>query len=189
MAMQQKQLKIFLFFFVVTTTVNSQNAINTKVVTGELKMNFPAVYFKANSTDYAFMPYTTDSCFKYMAAHLNYITSFVIWRDSFETNQLTSKRIKKIMTDLGKYIPPIKIKIHNMGKEQKIARSTINQADSVRVKFFISLNSVFDINETNIPVVNNTSTKKSHIDHPRVWCINCWRKGRFRKEYRRLHVK
>ena len=175
-------LKIVIVFFVISKALVAQNATSEG-----LKMNFPAIYFKTKSTDYNSMPYTTDSCFEYMAAHYNYITSFVIWRDSNETNQLTAKRIKKLKTDLSKYPQLATITIHNMGKAQKVSRNTISQTDSVQAQYLISFNSVFDINETDVPV--KISNKKSHIEHPRFWCFNCWRNHRFSKDYRRLHVK
>ena len=48
----------------------------------ELKMTYPSIYFVLNSTEYAVMPYTVDSCFKYIAANIKYLNSIVIWRDS-----------------------------------------------------------------------------------------------------------
>ncbi len=59
-------------------------------------MTFPGIYFKHNSTDYADMPYTVDSCLGYTATHIKDINDFVIWRDSLETEKLTNRRIKKL---------------------------------------------------------------------------------------------
>ena len=32
------------------------------------------------------------------------------------------------------------------------------------------------------------STKTSHVERPRVWCLKCWKNHRFSKDYRRLNA-
>ncbi|MBK7669049.1 MAG: hypothetical protein IPJ32_17935 [Sphingobacteriaceae bacterium] len=112
-------------------------------------MTFPSIYFKNNSTDYAKMPYAVDSCFKYIAENLDDIVSYTIWRDSNETEQLTKNRVKKLKAGLKKYSPGWQIEIQSMGKEQKIARQTINkEVDKKQIQYLLSLNSVLDISKT-----------------------------------------
>lgn len=153
-----------------------------RLIAGELKMTFPGVYFRHNSTDYAAMPYTADSCFKYIAKRVKYIYSFVIWRDSAETEELTNKRIKKLKADLNKYTPAGKIEIRSMGKEQKISRLTIHCSTSnEQLQYLLSLNSVFDISTSRLSV-----KKKNHIEQPRIWCLNCWTSGFHIKARRKM---
>ncbi|MCW3082993.1 MAG: hypothetical protein JWP12_359 [Bacteroidetes bacterium] len=166
-----------------STNLRGQGTEIDRLITGELKMVYPGIYFKHNSTDYAAMPYTSDSCFKYIAHHVREIYSYVIWRDSTETDELTNKRIKKLKVGLNKYIPTGKIEIHPMGKEQKISRQTINcSINDEQRQYLLSLNSVFDIS-----TIRFLTKKKNHIEHPRIWCLSCWKSGFHIKARRELH--
>jgi hypothetical protein len=164
-----KKVKIVLILLVCTTCLRAQVK---EMDSGELKMTFPSIYFKHNSTDYATMPYTVDSCFKYIAFHFkDNINSLVIWRDSAETEELTYKRIKKLKIGLNKYKPSGKIEIYSMGKEQKISRHTINMSlNPTEIQYLLTLNSVFDFSKTRFP-----NRKKDHRMRPRWWCILCWK--------------
>lgn len=187
--MQQRTTKLLLIFLVVAAGLQGQNIEIDGLIKGELKMTFPSIYFKNNSVDYAAMPYTVDSCFKYIATHIKDIKSFVIWRDSSEKDQLTKRRIKKLKADLNKYTPADIIDIQTMGKTQKISQSTIHKGvDYKQIQYLLSLNSVFDIYTTGV-LTEKKRTKKSHIERPRLWCLKCWKNRRFSKDYRRLHVK
>ena len=168
-----KILRLLSLLLIFSAKLYAQETVLDKQITGELKMKFPGVYFKHNSTEYAKMPYTADSCFKYIAKHMKDIYSYVIWRDSSETEELTNKRIKKIKSDLNKFISYGKVEIHSMGADQKISRQTINLAtNDEQRRYLLSLNSVFDISTRRISV-----RKKNHIERPRIWCLNCWTSG------------
>lgn len=187
--MQQRAIILLVLLLAVAAGGFGQNTEIDGLINGELKMSYPSVYFKNKATDYAAMPYSADSCFKYMAAHINDIRSFVIWRDSSETEQLSNQRIKKLKTDLAKYIPKAKIYIESMKGAQKIAKRTIAKSDdATQVGYLLSLNSVFDVYTTST-LAEKIAGKKSHVYHPRWWCLSCWKKHRFSKDYRRLHVK
>jgi len=137
-------LTIILLF--ISTILPGQNPEIDRLVDSELKMTFPSIYFKHNSTDYATMPYTVDSCFKYIALNIKDINSRPIWRDSSETEHLTNERIKKLKLGLNKYPPTKRINIQSMRKEQKISQRTIfKDTDSAQIQYLLSLNSVFDI--------------------------------------------
>jgi hypothetical protein len=74
--------KLILIILFISTGLKGQDTeIETRLSIGELKMNFPSIYFKHNSIDYATMPYTVDSCFKYIALHINDINDFLIVRN------------------------------------------------------------------------------------------------------------
>jgi hypothetical protein len=166
------------------TNLHGQGNEIDRLIAGELKMTFPGIYFKHNSTDYATMPYTADSCFKYIARHVRDIYSYTIWRDSAETDELTNKRIRKLKSDLSKYTSTGKIEIRPMGQEQKISRKTINCCvNDKQRQYLLSLNSVCDISTTRFSI----KKKKNHIEHPRIWCLSCWRSGFHVKERRELH--
>jgi hypothetical protein len=117
------------------------------------------------------MPYTPDSCIKYIAFHFkDNINSLVIWRDSAESEELTDKRIEKLVSELKKYTSVKKSEIHSMGEEQKISRYTINRNyDKEQVIYLLSLNSVFDISKTRYP------TEKKKTRHHLVW--TGWKTG------------
>lgn len=182
--MLQRTAKIILSLVVCTTMLHGQvKQTDGWSSSGELKMTFPSIYFKHNSTDYAKMPYTVDSCFKYMALHLKDIYSFTVWRDSSETEDLTNERIKKLKEGLNKYIPSKKIDTHSMGDKQKISRKTVDRGvDYEYIEYLLSLNSVIEISKTRY-----REKKRKKIPHevlPRLWCLACWKHG-FHIEYRR----
>jgi hypothetical protein len=139
----------------------------------ELAMNFPSIYFKHNSTEYAEMPYPVDSCFIYIQKNIKDIKSYVIWRDSGETEQLSGKRVQKIRTDLSKYTKA-QIKVLSMGKEQKISRYTINHNNQDSRSYLLSLNSVFDVYTTK---TRKEMRMQTHIQRPRIWCWGCISSG------------
>lgn len=140
--------RIIFVFFVTSRLLGQGLELKSRLKVGELNMTFPSIYFKHNSTEYAKMPYSVDSCFRHIAAHIEDVTGKPIWRDSLETDQLTNERIKKIRNDLSKYTEK-KLAIHSMRSAQKISRRTINLAvDSVQTNYLLSLNSVFDIAKT-----------------------------------------
>ncbi len=169
-------IKLTLLLFS-STILHGQDAEIDRLISNEFKMTFPSIYFKHNSTDYAKMPYTADSCFKYIALlYDKNINSLVIWRDSVETEELTSKRSKKLKAGLHKYTRDNNIQIQSMGNDQKISRQTINMtSDQTKINYLLSLNSVFDISKTRIP--NTPTTNTSHIYHPKIWCWSCWKSG------------
>ena len=137
---------------------------------GEFKMTFPSIYFKNNSTEYAQMPYTVDSCFKYLALHVKHLYSLDIWRDSSENEALINKRIKKLKVDLHKYTP-VKVEIRSMGETQKISqRSIYSSSDNTKIQYLLSLNSVLDISS-----VMKRKKKKYH-------CLICKMSGHWRYE-------
>ena len=182
--MRKQTISLILLFFIITGLCAQDPGID-RLIKGELKMTFPSIYFKHKSTDYAPMPYTADSCFKFMAHHIKDIQSLVIWRDSAETEELTSMRIKKLKTGLNKYTTSENIKIYSMGKEQKISRHTINMTDNrEQIKYLLSLNSSFDVSKTRF----SKRRVKTHVELPRLWCMNCWKNGfhiKIRRQLRR----
>ena len=170
------KLTILLFFS--TTGIQGQDTeIETRLSIGELKMTFPSIYFKHNSTDYATMPYSFDSCFKYIALKIKDLNSYSIWRDSTEKERLTYIRIKKLKSDLNKYLPSNKIHFQSMGTAQKISRRTIEKSvDAKQIQYLLSLNCVFDISGTINSKKNNDKEKKQKKGLPRlVWCG--WKHG------------
>jgi len=189
--MRQRTTKLLLILLTIGTSLRGQDSEIDLLVKGELKMTFPSIYFKHNSTDYATVPYAADSCLKYIAAHIKDIKSFIVWRDSSETDLLTNNRIENLKVDLNKYTPSDKINIQPMGNAQKISRRTIHKgADNEQIQYLISLNSVFDIYTTGVPTEKKKkSGKVSHIERPRIWCLNCWRGDRFSKGYRQVNKK
>ena len=172
-----------LMLLLFSASLHAQAPEIDRLIAGELKMTFPGVYFQPNSTAYAAMPYSPDSCFKYIAQRMKYIYSFVIWRDSAETEELSNRRIKKLKADLNKYTPAGKIEIHSMGKEQKISRMTINYSTNKEQRqYLLSLNSVFDISTSRLSAIK----KKNHIERPRIWCMSCWKNGFHIKTRRKM---
>lgn len=144
--------KIVVIFLFMWASVRGQTSeIKLRFEVGELNMTFPSIYFKHNSTEYAEMPYTVDSCFKHIAAKIKDVTGKPIWKDSAETDHLTEERIKKIKSDLSKYTSS-KLAISSVKSEQKLSRRTINLGvDSAQIQYLLSLNSVFDIAKTRFP--------------------------------------
>jgi hypothetical protein len=169
--------KLTIILLLLSTKLIGQDSEIDRLIQSELKMTFPSIYFKHNSTDYAPMPYQVDSCFKHIALHYNDImNSLVIWRDSSEKEELTIKRIAKLKLSLSKYIRKGEIVIHSMKNEQKISIRTINMtSDPTKISYLLSLNSVFDISKTRFP--KDKSPALDHYLRPKIWCWNCWRTG------------
>jgi hypothetical protein len=142
LSMQQRIVKILLIFLVCSLSLYGQK----NRIQPELSMTYPNIYFKHNSLEYAAMPYTVDSCFKYIAVNIKNLYSLDIYRDSAETDQLTNKRIKKLNTDMHKYLSLGRLNIKPAGKAQKFSQLTIyNGSDSTQIQYLLSLNSVFDV--------------------------------------------
>ena len=171
----QTLLKLTIILFFISTRLQGQESEIDRLIQSELKVTFPSIHFKHNSTDYASLPYSVDSSFKYIALHFDdNINSLVIWRDSAESEDLTIKRIKKLKLALNKYLRTKEFEIYSMGNEQKVSRQTIKMtSDSSKIKYLLTLNSVFDISKTRLPF----KTKKSHILRPKIWCKDCWKNG------------
>jgi len=166
--MPKHAAKIALVLIFLSAGLRAQVTEMARLMDSELKMTFPSIYFKNNSTDYAAMPYTADSCFKYIAQCVKEINSYVIWRDSSEPEQLTNKRIKKLKAGLKKYTPSRKITICTMGEAQKVSRETIAKGSNHKqTQYLLSLNSVFDIS-----AVKARKKKKTH------WCVLCFVQGK-----------
>ena len=181
--MRFKIISILLFCFSGTALICQDAEIN-RLIQGELKMNFPGIYFKHKSMEYANMPYTVDSCIKYIAKHAHNINYMVIWRDSIETENLTKQRINKLKSALSKNKETRNVYIESMGDQQKISRKTIQQCkDTTQKNYLLSLNSVFEIASTKLTRKNKF---KSHIFYPRPWCISCWQNGLYIKTRIRL---
>lgn len=173
----RKKIILLLFVLLVfSKSILAQDSETDRLIDSELKMTFPSIYFKHKSADYAAMPYTVDSCLKYIAINITDVNSFVIWQDSVEMDELTKKRIKKLKAGLNKFTPSAGITIHPMGREQKISRRTIEQADNTKQKqYLLSLNSVFEIAKTRLP---KTKRKyRSHLESPRLFCWGCIKSG------------
>jgi len=169
-----KKLTIILFL---STRLHGQDAEIDRLIKSELKMTFPSIHFKHKSTDYAPMPYSTDSCFKFIANHFkDNINGLVIWRDTLEKEELTNKRIVILKAGLRKYIKNGKIEIQSMDGAQKVSRQIITMtSDSTKIKYLLTLNSVFDISKTRFP--KDKSTALNHYLRPKIWCWNCWITG------------
>ncbi|MHB8260730.1 MAG: hypothetical protein ACYDEC_10700 [Bacteroidia bacterium] len=96
-------------------------------------MKFPVIYFKFNSTEYADMPYTADSCLKYYIKHTYRYGStgssfdIRIYRDEDETEQLTARRITKLKHDINQIKEGFKISIKSWGAWQKEVNSNQNE--------------------------------------------------------------
>lgn len=134
-------------------------------------MTFPSIHFKHGSTAYANMPYSVDSCFKYIAFRFDENSnSLVIWRDSTESEALTIKRIKKLKFALQKYLRTNEFQIYSMGAEQKVSRHTIKMtSDSSKINYLLALNSVCDISKTRRPILPT----QSHLFRPKLFCWAC----------------
>jgi hypothetical protein len=177
---RQKSMRTFtkltLILFLSTKLFAQDNEID-RLIQSEFKMTFPSIYFKHKSTDYAKMPYSADSCFKYIASHFDEsINSLVIWRDISETEGLTIKRIKKLKSALRKYLRTNKFEVYSMGHEQKVSRQTFKlTSDSSKIKYLLTLNSVFDISKSRKPTTQNQTGTSAHIMHPRLFCWDCFK--------------
>ena len=162
-------LTIILLF--ISSIIRGQDSEIDRLIAGELKMTFPSIYFKHKSADYAPMPYSVDSCFKYIASRFDEnINSLVIWRDTAESEDLTIKRIKKLKSKLKINIKTKEFEIYSMSNEQKVSRHTIKiTSDSTKINYLLALNSVFDISKTRRPV----KPSLSHLYRPKLFCWSC----------------
>jgi hypothetical protein len=177
--MQSRITKIIFLLFFATTTLHAQNAEVEKLMEGDLKMTYPCIYFVHNSTDYAPMPYPVDTCYKYIASHIKYLNSIVIWRDSSETEYLTESRIKKIKLDLNKYTAFGNVDIESMENEQKISQRTIRKAtNDKQLQYLLSFNSVLDVSGA---IRHRKRWRRTHTQG-RIFCIQCWRRGAFSRK-------
>ena len=164
--------KFILIILFTTTVLCAQDSEIDRLMQSELKMTFPSIYFKHNSTDYATMPYKIDSCFKFIVTNIKYLNSYPIWRDSSETESLTYKRIKKLKEDLNNYTPTGKINIKSMVNKQKISQRTISKSkDTEQIPFLLSLNSVLDVSGAIHP--KKKWTRRTHYEG-RYLCFGCW---------------
>ncbi len=182
----QTFIKLAILLLFISIRLKGQDSDINRLIQGELRMMFPSIHFKHNSVDYSPMPYSVDSCLKFIANHFkDNMNSLVIWRDSMEAEELTDKRIKKLNADLRKYVRNEKILIYKVGNEQKVSRQIINKtSDSVQIKYLLSLNSVFDISKTRFRLETKKKNWRSHQMLPRPWCLGCWKNG-FHIAYRR----
>lgn len=178
----KKALLIFFIFFIwLVNFLQAQNKDFDRLIKNEFKMTFPSVYFKNNSTEFAQMPYTADSCFKYVADNIENLKTMSIWRDSSESSQLNKLRIKQLKKGIRKHIKFGALRIKSVNERQKITSHTISLfTDSLQTKYLLSLNAVFDVSS----VVMLPKVKKSHTQKPRWWCRWCWGRGSFSKKYR-----
>ncbi|MBC7864455.1 MAG: hypothetical protein IAF38_15885 [Bacteroidia bacterium] len=179
--MPLRTAKIIYILLLLTTAFRSQNKEIERLMRSEFKMTYPSVHFKHNSADFAAMPYSADSCFKFIARHIEDINSLVIWRDSSETEELSKLRIKKLRKGIRKYTRWHGKRIKSMKTAQKISQLTIyKDTDSNQVQYLLSLNSVFDVSAVIIPPPG----KKSHAEKPRWWCRWCWERGAFTTKFK-----
>ncbi len=172
--------KLTLILLLLSTRLLGQDSEIDRLMKGELKMTFPSIHFKHKSTDYATMPYSADSCFKFIANHFKgNINDLEIWRDTLETEELTNKRIEILKVGLRKYLKHGKIEIHSMENEQKVSRHTMAMtSDSTKIKYLLTLNSVFDISKTQTQ--NTTAIKPHKVSH-----LPCWMNLRLNKAGRK----
>jgi len=115
------------------------------------------------------MPYSVDSCFKYIATKIKELNSYPVWRDINEKERLTYFRIKQLQADLVKYLPANNIRFQSMGAAQKISKQTIQKADTKQAQYLLTLNSVLDV--SGALKNKNSKEKKQRRGIPRlVWC-------------------
>jgi hypothetical protein len=166
-----------LIALIIFSGLHAQPSEIDRLMQNELRMTFPSIYFKHNSTEYAAMPYTVDSCFRHIAKEFDKdVTALTLWRDSSETEELTVERMKILKRGLNRYLRKRDIKIQSMGERQKVSRQTISlTTDSSKIAYLLSLNSVLDVSKTIFPV--KKKNKGDHVMHPRIGCVNCWMAG------------
>jgi hypothetical protein len=164
--------KLILILLCISASLHGQDSEIDRLIAGELKMTFPSIYFKHNSADYAPMPYSVDSCFKFIAANIKSLNSYPIWRDTNEKERLTIIRIQKLKSDLNKYVPSKQIHFQSMGPAQKISRLTIEKGlDNKQTEYLLSLNSVLDVSGAIKNKMRLGKEKKQRKGLPRlVWC-------------------
>lgn len=171
--MQQRISQIILIFLICTLSLYGQkNSKQLSLNTDGLKMAYPNIYFKHNSIEYAEMPYSADSCFKYISSNIKDLYSLDIYRDSSETDQLTYKRIKKLNSDIRKYLPAGRLNIKSAGKAQKISqRSIYKDSDSTQIQYLLSMNSVFDVSGSLMKKKRKMKKPKKNKKHCCLICI------------------
>jgi hypothetical protein len=164
--------KLILILFCISARLHGQELEIDRLIVGELKMTFPSIYFKHNSTDYAVMPYSIDSCFEYIATNIKNLNSYPIWRDTTEKERLTYIRIQKLKSDLNKYVPSKQIHFQSMGTAQKISRLTIEKStNNKQIQYLLSLNSVLDVSGAIKNKTSHGKEKKQRKGIPHlVWC-------------------
>lgn len=167
---------LILILISLSTFFKAQESEIDRLIASEFKMTFPSIYFKHNSTEYASMPYSVDSCINYITSNFDKsINSLVMWRDSAETEGLAFKRIQKIKLILKKQLKTNTLEVFSMGGEQKIARFTINKtSDKTKTNYLLTLNSVFEISKSRI---NSKVKSNNHVMNPRITCWGCWKNG------------
>lgn len=159
----------------------AQNKEIDRLIRSEFKMTYPSIYFKNQSAEFAPMQYSADSCFKYIAENMEYITSMVLWRDSSESDELVRLRIKTLKKGIRKYIRTHRIRIKVVNDAQKIPSRTIyTGTDSTQIRYLLSLNSVLDVSALKVIPPG----KKSHAQKPRWWCRWCWARGQMTAKIR-----
>jgi hypothetical protein len=172
----------FIFLFILSTSLNLYS--QPPEISDELKMTFPSIYFKNNSVEYAEMPYTTDSCFKYITGHKKEVGYMVVWHDPGEPDVIAIERLDKVKNEIAKYHPEGKIHFVIMSEESKLSKETIEKARTPEEKkYLLALNSVIDYSPSRIN--KNQGTYYNHIWYPRPWCLACWKHG-FHTRQRKL---
>lgn len=168
-------MKLTIFLLLFSQWLYGQEQDIDRLMQNELKMTFPGVYFEHGTAEYAHMPYTSDSCFKYIAANFDKTrNSLVLWRDSSETEELTLQRIKKLNQVLKSYLKSSRFTIQSMEDLQKVSQRTIRMTtDGAKADYLRNLNSVLDISKTRVHPV----PIKSHMLRPKIWCWSCWKNG------------
>lgn len=170
-------MKALIFSLILFLFSEFQVNAQTADIPGEQKMTFPSVYFRSNSVEYAEMPYTADSCYKYIAGHKkNEIGYLIVWHDPSEPDVIASQRLDKVKAEIAKYHPAGKIRIVFMNEGNKISKETLEKARTTdEKKYLLMLNTSIDYSPTRTN--KNQGTYYNHIWYPRPWCLACWRHG------------
>ena len=172
----QRATSIVIILFLLTKSLHAQNPEVENLMQGDLKLIYPSIYFKHNSEEYAPMPYSADSCIKYIASHLKYLNCIVIWRDSSETEFITNARIKKVLHDISKYTALGNVDIKSMKDAQKISQRTIKKASNDKeLQYLLSFNSVLDVSGA---IRHRKKLRRTHSEG-RYFCLECWKRGVF----------
>lgn len=138
---------VALFFIFVSSCCIGQDK-------SKFHMEFPNIYFKNQTTEYAEMPYSIESCFKFIKTYIKEIKGYAMSRDSSETDALSKQRIIKIKKDLNKFIPSEKINIM-LGFGDRISQKIIDKGVGYKeIQFLLSLNSVFEPS----PIIDPSTT-------------------------------
>ena len=102
--MTTRTFKILFLILISVTSLRGQS---------DQQMTFPNIYFKLNTADYAKMPYTVDSCLKFLVNNIKAKgePNLAMFRDTVETDLLCKRRIKRFKYDLNKYMAADNLKI------------------------------------------------------------------------------